>query len=144
MKCLVACVLFFYVANSYAQGGFSNYYDFDSGSSFHNVVRYQDTLIAIGTSKNIALNQWGTLWVKMDTSGTIIQQNLLLDSLDGFFAFNQNYPLTLDNENNVALVGNILNRSSIFFQKISTNGEQRVFTLYAFLKPEKQLYIRKK
>ena len=101
-------------------------------------------LIAIGTSKNIALNQWGTLWVKMDTSGTIIQQNLLLDSLDGFFAFNQNYPLTLDNENNVALVGNILNRSSIFFQKISTNGEQRVFTLYAFLKPEKQLYIRKK
>jgi len=54
------------------QPGFNQWYGFDTGAAFHNIIHKEDTLVIAGTILNQETDQWGALFLKMDTLGNIL------------------------------------------------------------------------
>jgi len=126
MKKLYLFVLFSitFISTHYAQPGFNQWFDFDSGASFHNVMLKEDTLIVAGTVLDQEADQWGALFLKMDTLGNILDYHLHLDSNGGQLAFNQKYPLIYDSNQSLhILTGDVFDRESDFILLLAENGD---------------------
>lgn len=113
-----------------SQPGFSNWFDFGLAANFHNMVLKDDTLIIAGTSKDLATEQWGALFVKMDTNGMVLDYRLHLDTMDGQFAFNQGYPFISTSDGGYLLAGKVFNRESYFIYKLDVDGDIEFFKEY--------------
>jgi hypothetical protein len=124
----ITILTFFFIIALHAQPGFNQWYDFDSGASFHNILLKEDTLIIAGTAYDTSANQWGALFLKMDTLGNILNHNLYFDDQGDQFAFNTNYPFVFDIElNHYILSGDILGRTSDFILILNEDGQQVQF-----------------
>lgn len=113
-----------------AQPGFSKWFDFGIAANFHNVVLNEDTLILAGTAKNALNTQWGALFVKMDTAGSILDFRLHLDAQGGQFAFDQGYPLISTPDEGYLMAGNVFDRGTYFIYKLDINGNIQFFREY--------------
>ncbi len=118
---LFMCFLFY--INAYTQPGFSQWYDFDSGASFHNVILKEDTLIIVGTTKVPITDQWGALFVKMDTLGNVLESKLHIDSSGQQYVFSDKYPIISTTDNGYAITGIVLNQGKSFLMKMDINGD---------------------
>lgn len=115
-----------------AQPGFSKWFDFGSAATYNSVILKGDTLILCGTSKDLALNQWGVLFVLADTLGNIIEYKLHLDTMGGQYAFGINsYPFEMTADSGFILGGSVLNRDSYFVMKLDKSGDLQFFKEYA-------------
>ncbi|MAT53003.1 MAG: hypothetical protein CMN32_00880 [Saprospirales bacterium] len=131
MRLLFITVFYFSLLNAIAgQPGFSKWFDFGSAANFHNMVLKEDTLIIAGTSKDLTADQWGALFVKMDTNGVMLDYRLHLDTMDGQFAFNQGYPFISTSDGGYLLAGKVFNRESYFIYKLDVNGDIEFFREY--------------
>ena len=131
MRLLFIIALNYLLLNTTAgQPGFSKWFDFGSAANFHNMVLKEDTLIIAGTSKDLSANQWGALFVKMDTNGLVLDSRLHLDTMDGQFAFDQGYPFITTSDGGYLLVGKVFNRESYFIYKLDLNGDIEFFKEY--------------
>jgi len=131
MRLFFLLVLYVLTVNaSTGQPGFSKWFDFGSAANFHNMVLKGDTLIIAGTSKDLSANQWGALFVKMDTNGMVLDYRLYLDTMDGQFAFDQGYPFITTSDGGYLLAGKVFNRESYFIYKLDLNGNVEFFKEY--------------
>lgn len=131
MRLLFITAFYFSMLTATAgQSGFSKWFDFGSAANFHNMVLKDDTLIIAGTSKDLTADQWGALFVKMDTNGMVLDYRLHLDTMDGQFAFDQDYPLISTSDGGYLLAGKVFNRESYFIYKLDVNGDIEFFREY--------------
>lgn len=131
MRLLFIIALNYLLLNTTAgQPGFSKWFDFGSAANFHNMLLKDDTLIIAGTSKDLTADQWGALFVKMDTNGMVLDYRLHLDTMDGQFAFNQGYPFISTSDGGYLLAGKVFNRESYFIYKLDLNGDIEFFREY--------------
>ncbi len=126
----IAAFCLFLLTTTAGQPGFSKWFDFGIAANFHNMVLKGDTLIIAGTTKDTTTNQWGALFVKMDTNGVILDYRLHLDTMDGQFAFNQGYPFISTSDGGYLLAGKLFNRESYFIYKLDVNGDVEFFKEY--------------
>lgn len=124
--------LVLFCLNIQAQPGFSQWHDFGSGAKFYNVLLKEDTLIIAGANLDTDANQWGALFVKMDTLGNIIDSKLHIDSLGGQYAFRDGYPLISTSDGGYLIAGDVLDRSSDFIMKLDANGNQLFFKEFPY------------
>ncbi len=131
MKSCKLFLLFFFIPFVIlGQSGFSKTYDFDSGASFHNIITKEDTLIIVGTTKDLTTNQWGALFVKMDTLGNILDYKLHLDTMAGQYVFNIGYSFITTSDGGYLMTGALFNRDSYFLLKMDINGDLLYFKEY--------------
>jgi hypothetical protein len=127
-----AILTYFFTIALHAQPGFNQWYDFDSGASFHNILLKEDTLIIAGTAYDTSANQWGALFLKMDTLGNIMDHSLYLDELGGQLAFNDRYPIVLSSDNQYILAGDIFDRNGDFLLWLDDQGNMVKFLEYPY------------
>ena len=80
--------------------------------------------------KNALNTQWGALFVKMDTAGSILDFRLHLDSQGGQFAFDQGYPLISTPDEGYLMAGNVFDRGTYFIYKLDVSGDIQFFREY--------------
>lgn len=106
------------------QEGFIRAYDLGYGGvTFHNMLLKDDTLIVIGEVANDTLQQWGVLFMKMDTLGNILQYKTHFDQFGDFYTFEQNYDFIPTYDGGYAAVGQLFARKSPILIKLDVNGE---------------------
>ncbi len=131
MRTLFILVFYFFIiSGTTAQPGFSKWFDFGVAANFHNVLLKDDTLILVGSSMDLQANQWGALFVKMDTNGVVLNYRLHVDNHGGQFAFDQGYPLINTSDGGYLLAGKVHNRDSYFIYKLDSDGNIEFFKEY--------------
>jgi hypothetical protein len=134
MKKLYLLLIIFTVSINihFAQPGFNQWFDFNSGASFHNVILKEDTLIIAGTILDQEAEQWGALFLKMDTLGNILDYKLYLDELEGQLAFNTGFPIIRIKNGEYLMAGDIYDRNGDFLLWLDENGNKKFFFEYPY------------
>lgn len=114
------------------QPGFSKWYDFETSSNFHNVILKGDTLVIAGTSIDSSLNQWGALFVQMDTLGNVLNHHLELDSLGNHLIFSKGSSLIETQDKGFFMAGTIVGRNSYFLLKFNEGGEKEFYKEFPY------------
>lgn len=107
-----------------AQGGFIRAYDFDEkGATFHNILLENDTLTIAGRILLNNENQWGLLFVQLDTSGNVLNYHTFFDENGDSYVFEQGYGLIKTIDEGYALVGQLSFRNNPVLFKLDRNAE---------------------
>ena len=107
-----------------AQQGFLQSYDLgEAGLGFHNMLLKEDTLMVCGTVCVQEFQQWGLVFLKMDTSGNILEQQMHFDALGDSYSFEQNYEMISTTDGGYALVGQMVSRNFPVLIKLDQDGE---------------------
>ncbi len=116
-------ILSFFIAK--AQEGFIQAYDLGyKGMGFMDMIILEDkaTLILFGTAKSPEIEQWGVLWVKMDTLGNVLAHQLHHDAGGDHYVLNQGGEIIATTDGGYAMVGQLFYRNSGFIMKLDAYG----------------------
>jgi hypothetical protein len=109
---------------SYSQPGFMQRYDFADGTDFHNAILVEDTLVIAGTVRDLELNQWGALLVKMDTLGNVLDYRMHFDTITGgSHAFASGYGLIHTSDGGYAMTSVLFFTEYITLMKMNGAGD---------------------
>jgi len=107
-----------------AQNGFIQAYDLDEvGMTFHNMLLVEDTIVLCGSIGVEELEQWGLVFVKMDTLGNILDYKTHFDQFGDNYSFEQGYEMIKTSDGGYALVGRFFHRNSPNLIKLDVNGD---------------------
>lgn len=109
---------------SMAQSGFLQSYDLgEAGLTFHNMLLVEDTLILCGKIGVEQQQQWGLLFVKMDTFGNVLDHQIHFDDLGDNYSFEQGYQMIKTTDRGYALVGQMFSRQFPVLIKLDESGD---------------------
>ena len=107
-----------------AQSGFLQSYDLgEAGLTFHNMLLVEDTLILCGKIGVEQQQQWGLLFVKMDTFGNVLDHQIHFDDLGDNYSFEQGYQMIKTTDRGYALVGQMFSRQFPVLIKLDESGD---------------------
>jgi hypothetical protein len=121
-------LIFFFCISLFAQPGFNKWYDFDTtGVAFHSIFYDVDTITITGTALDLEANQWGTLFLKMDTLGNIYNHRLHLDPAGGQYAFASQYQTSKTINGHFLITGVFFFDERYFIMELDNQGEIILF-----------------
>ncbi len=90
--------------------------------TLHNLLINKDTIVLFGEIKHETKDQWGALFLRMDTLGNIIDHQTHFDSLGDHFIFDNNFDVVQTRDGGYAMVGEFFSRTNAFILKMAHNG----------------------
>ena len=118
---LFLCLVF---APLKGQDGFLQSYDLgEAGMSFHNMLLVEDTLVVCGQIGVESQQQWGLVFLKMDTLGNILDHSIHFDTLGDDYSFESNYKMIKTEDGGYALVGQMFARQFPVLIKLDEQGD---------------------
>ena len=108
-----------------AQSSFDSTYYFGASTSFGNILAKGDTLIIYGSKWNPALEQWGGLLLKVDTTGTVLDMYEYYDEEGEQYAFvaEKRHPIVAMSDGGWLLAGGVFGTSQNYYLRVNSRGE---------------------
>lgn len=131
MRLFTVITFFLVTLVSYAQTGFIQSHDLEeAGMTFHNMLLVEDTLMVFGSVGVEDLQQWGLVFLKMDTSGNILEEHRHFDTLGDNYSFEQRYKVIKTTDEGYALVGQMFGRQFPILIKLDQSGNREFVKEY--------------
>ena len=125
MRCIITVFFIILYTSLLGQEGFIKAYDLnDTGTTFHNMLLVEDTIVVCGEILNVERTQWGVFFCKMDTLGNILDYKTHYHHENNdSYSFEQGYEMITTTDGGYALVGQLFFANHPILMKLDVNGD---------------------